>query len=98
MKLLSAAVGGLPFKAHLGGWSSKNGGNPYFANPDYKFVTHVRTCTVLFRPHARRRVFLFALVGWWVELVLVSLCLLSWNGGLSWCWYHLLGHSFHCIV
>ena len=43
MKRLSAAVGGLPFKAHAGGWSSKNGGNPYFANPEYRFVTHGTT-------------------------------------------------------
>ena len=42
MKRLSEAVGGLPFKAHLGSWSlGKNGDkpNPYFSNADYKFVT-----------------------------------------------------------
>ena len=46
MKRLSAAVGGLPFKAHAGQWSlGKNGDkpNPYFSNPAFKFVTDGRT-------------------------------------------------------
>ena len=46
MKRLSAELGGLPFKAHAGGWSKGKGSdkpNPYFANPDYKFVTRGNT-------------------------------------------------------
>jgi len=42
MRRLSEGVDGLPFKAHLGAWSlGKNGDspNPYFSNPDFKFVT-----------------------------------------------------------
>jgi hypothetical protein len=46
MKRVSAELGGLPFKAHAGSWSSNsklNNSNPYFSNPAYKFVTDGHT-------------------------------------------------------
>lgn len=42
MKRLSAELGGMPFKAHAGSWSKGRNAdkpNPYFANPQYSFVT-----------------------------------------------------------
>eukprot|EP01052_Picozoa_sp_SAG31_P006742 SAG31_NODE_313_length_17858_cov_34.811307_8_plen_591_part_00 len=41
MKRVSAALGGLPFKAHAGTWSAGRDNdkkNRYFTNPNYKFV------------------------------------------------------------
>eukprot|EP01048_Picozoa_sp_COSAG05_P002598 COSAG05_NODE_108_length_18693_cov_7.956709_8_plen_222_part_00 len=46
MRRLSAELGGLPFKAHAGGWSAgkqPDTPNPYFANPAYAFVTDGHT-------------------------------------------------------
>lgn len=46
MKRLSAELGGLPFKAHAGGWSAGKGSDkpsPYFTNPAYEFVTDGHT-------------------------------------------------------
>jgi hypothetical protein len=41
MRRVSAELGGLPFKAHAGTWSSGRGNdtkNPYYSVPEYKFV------------------------------------------------------------
>eukprot|EP01046_Picozoa_sp_COSAG06_P012148 COSAG06_NODE_704_length_12908_cov_15.304317_5_plen_117_part_00 len=73
MKRLSAELGGMPFKAHAGGWSKgkeSDPPNPYFANPDYKFVTAGNTvrchCTTCHSP---------SLLGNWPPLR----CVMSYN-------------------